>query len=492
MHANTSRTFLHLLAKRFHVFVLALAPVMADASASEFAAGRILAQPRAGVSDIEFNALLQENGAFSRGTLPHLRIHIVEVAMGTELETAYVLAQNGMVEFAEPDVLAPVGQAAPDDPRYSEQWHLAKIEAPGAWPISSGQTVMVAVLDTGVDSSHPDLASALVPGINTVAGTPDVYDTSDINNHGTAVAGAVAASTGNGIGVASVAWSSRLMPIRVSDRSDGSAYWSDIVNGLILAADHGARVANISYDVGASMAVTHAAQYVRSLGGLVVNAAMNDGIDPGYSDNPYLITVSATDQNDDRPAWSNYGQHIDVAAPGSLIVTTMNGGGYGTWSGTSFSSPIAASVLALIMTANPQLTPDEVETILKRTADQPNFRFEPNLGYGRINAARAVQAAIETQPPDTLAPAVDITSPDAGMLVHGWVSISVSASDNLGVARVVLYAGQIRIGEDTTAPYTFMWDSTLVPDGTQTLTAVAYDASGNEGESSPLMVTVRN
>jgi thermitase len=492
MHASTLNTFLHLLGKRFQVFVLASAPLLAgtDAAASDFASGRILAQPRAGVSDADFNALLQENGAFSKGTLPHLGVHIVEVSTGTELQTANALAQNAMVEFAELDMLAPVGQFTPEDPQYSEQWHLAKIQAPEAWNISSGQEVTIAVLDTGVDGSHPDLAYGLLPGINAVAGTPDINDTSDINNHGTAVAGVIAAAAGNGIGVA---WGSRLMPIRVSDRSDGSAYWSDIVSGLIWAADHGARVANISYDIGASMAVTHAAQYFRSLGGLVVNAAMNDGIDPGYSDNPYLITVSATDQNDDRPVWSNYGQHIDVAAPGSLIVTTMNGGSYGTWSGTSFSSPIVAGVVALIMTANPQLTADEVENILKKTTDQPNnAQFEPNLGHGRINAARAVQLAIETQPPDAQPPAVDITSPDVGMLVRGWVSVSVSASDNLGVERVVLYAGQTQVGEDTSAPYMFMWDSTLLPNGSQTLTAVAYDAAGNEGESSPVVVTVRN
>jgi len=135
---------------------------------------------------------------------------------------------------------------------------------------------------------------------------------------------------------------------------------------------------------------------MRDRGGLVVMAAGNDGADPGLADNSAIIAVSATTASDTTASWSNYGDYIDVSAPGVSIQTTTNGGGYGSASGTSFASPVAAGVVALIKGANPELSPDEVESILEASAKDilPASDWDPHFGHGRVNAALAVQMAL--------------------------------------------------------------------------------------------------
>ena len=182
---------------------------------------------------------------------------------------------------------------------------------------------MVAVLDSGVDPNHPDLQGQLVPGWN-------LYDnnsnTSDVYGHGTKVAGVIAAASNNAIGVTSLAWNTRIMPVRIS-LPNGSAYTSTIASGLTWAADHGARVANISYSISGQATVISAAQYLPGKGWLVCSSAGNDGSNLPTSSTDAIITVSATDSGDNIASWSSYGDVIDVAAPGDGIWTTLNGGG---------------------------------------------------------------------------------------------------------------------------------------------------------------------
>lgn len=453
--------------------------------------GRLLVQTRAGFSDAEFDALLAGLCASCTHKPNGLGIQLVTVPTGAEHALAQKLARHPHIKSVEQDRRVPMGQFVPNDPLYRNAWHLTKIQAPTAWDMSAGNGITVAVIDTGVDATHPDLAQRMVPGWNMVSNN---NDTSDISGHGTAVAGTVVASTNNAIGVAAVAWGAKLMPIRITNDSSGFAYWSDIANGLIWAADHGAKVANISYGISASDTITSAAQYMRNKGGVVVAAAMNDGAYLPDPDNPYIVTVSATDSNDAKASWSNYGPAIDVAAPGLYIPTTMRGGQYGNWSGTSFASPIAAGVVAMIMQANPSLAPDEVEQVLKTSADDPvaEVDYDPRFGYGRVNAAKAIQLAAHTTQPDTQPPSVAISTPAAGSAVKGTVPVTVTATDNIGVTQVVLYAGGQQVGIDTVAPYQFSWDSTLVPDGSTVLSAYAYDAANNEGVSSLVTVNVGN
>jgi thermitase len=260
------------------------------------------------------------------------------------------------VVFAELDHILPLA-LTPNDPLYAPSsgrgWHLAKISAPNAWDTTLGSNrVIVAVLDTGVDGTHPDLAPNLVPGWNIYNNNAD---TSDVHGHGTAVAGTVAAVLNNGVGVASVAGGCRIMPIRISD-PNGYASYTTIANGLIWAADRGARVANVSYRCSNSSTVATAAQYFQSRNGVVAVAAGNESTFDATADNPYVLTVSATDSSDSLTSWSNTGNNIDLAAPGSGIYTTLRGGTYGSKSGTSFSAPVVAGVAALVISVNPNLT----------------------------------------------------------------------------------------------------------------------------------------
>ncbi|PKD41689.1 peptidase S8 [Methylomonas sp. Kb3] len=465
-------------------------PASAGNVAKTWKPGQILVKPNAGLSDAEFEKILRGNQGKSSEKIGNLPVHIVSVPEQAEEAVVRALSKNPHIEFAELDMVQPMSTTTPNDPNFAGAWHLAKIQTPGAWDVSKADGITIAVLDSGVDGSHPDLANHMIPGWNAVDGGSD---TSDINGHGTAVAGTAAAVTDNATGVAGVAWNAKVMPVRITNDSTGYAYWSDIARGLSWAADNGADVANISYGVSASSAVSSAAQYMNAKGGLVVVAGANDGVDPGYTDNPYMISVSASDWNDAKASWSNFGAFIDVAAPGTSIATLLRGGGYANWNGTSFSSPVTAGVVALIQAANPNLVPADVEKVLKDSADKVSgVNFDPNYGYGRINANAAVQLALNTVARDTLAPTAAISSPTAGAVVSGLTSVAVNANDNVAVSQVSFYAGGKLVGTDGTAPYTFSWDSTTVANGNINLMAVATDFSGNQGSSSAVTVNVQN
>ncbi len=476
-------------------FVLALPGGNAEAAqpgdnGKQFAKGRILVHPAPGLSDEEFKRVLRKNNGKAVGRLKKLGVHIVNVPPNNEKKIAKALSRNKKVKYAEVDELVPPTEILPNDPKYTSAWHLQKIQAPTAWDTGFGEGITVAILDSGVDPLHLDLRNNLVTGRNVVSNNSD---TSDVNGHGTKVAGTVAAESNNLLGVTSIAWHAQIMPVRITNDSGGYAYWSDVAAGLIWAADNGARVANISYEVSGSYTVISAAQYMRNKGGVVVVAAGNYGTNPGYEDNEYMVSVAATDSNDNRTSWSNYGNYIDLAAPGVGIWTTTNGGSYAAVSGTSFSSPVTAAVVALVKGVNGDLSPGEVEALLMDSADDLGTAgWDIYYGHGRVNAAQAVALADSVVSQDTQAPTVSITVPATNSTVSDWVAVSVDAADNFGVTEVRLYANGHPVGTDTTEPYTFTWDSTLVSDGDSTLTAHAYDAAGNLGQSAAVTVVVEN
>lgn len=452
-----------------------------------FAKGRILVQAKAGVDEAEFQDVLSAHGGHSEGKLSALNVHVVTLPPGqSERDTVDALAGNPKVKFAELDELvAPDGTT--NDPLASYEWHLTKIGAPTAWSTSTGTGTIVAIIDTGVDGTHPDLAAQMVPGWNFIDNNSNA---SDPNGHGTAVAGTAAAAGNNAIGVASVAWSARIMPVRIADAT-GYAYWSTIAQGVTWAADHGAKVANISYAVGSSSTVQSAAQYMRGKGGVVVVSAGNTGTADTTAPSDTMIIVSATDSTDTVTSWSTYGSFVDLAAPGYYIYTTMVGGGYGYWWGTSFSSPVVAGVAALVKSRRPDFSAAQTESTLFSSAlDLGVAGKDPYYGYGRVNAAAAVALAASA-PSDTTAPTVAITAPTGGT-VTGSVTVNVNASDNVGVARVDLKVNGIAIASDTMAPYSFVWNSASVANGSATLTAAAFDAAGNSTTSAPVAVTVSN
>jgi hypothetical protein len=341
-------------------------------------------------------AVLTRHQGQALEALPKTKVDhaLVELNGRTEEEVCAELIASGAVEFAEPDYL--VGPVAiPDDPAYGNQWQHPKIQAPQAWDLVTGDgSVLVAICDTGVQSAHPDLAAALqLPGKNTV---DDSTDTEPIHFHGTCVAGCVAAIGDNGVGVTGVAWDARILPIKISNRSDGYAYYSDMAEGIEWGADQGAKVINLSYGGAQSATINAAAGYARARGSLLFMSAGNDNTDisswPDYSS---FVLVGATNSGDTRASFSNYGTPIDIVAPGASIYSTTFSSGYTYASGTSFASPIAAGVAALMWMAEPSLSIDDLETSLFLTCDDLGGAGNDSVyGFGRVNAYAAVQAAL--------------------------------------------------------------------------------------------------
>jgi hypothetical protein len=460
-------------------------------SGSPFVAGRVLVKFRSDVSSNRVSGLLSSLGAVGSKEIEGSRVRIVELPAGLDEEfAAQAFKAQPEVEFVELDRILAPDELIPDDPNYVNQWHLPKIASPTAWAATTGSpTVTIAILDTGVDSSHPDLASKIVPGWNCYDNNDN---TADVHGHGTTVAGAAAASSNNALGVASVAWGCQIMPVRISDPA-GYASVSTIATGLSWAADHGARVANISYACSTFSTISSAAQYFQGNGGVVTISSGNNGIYDSTPDNPYVITVGATTSTDALASWSNTGNYLDLAAPGVSIQTTTRGGGFGSTSGTSYSSPIVAGVAALMLSANPDLNPDQVQTLLRQSADDLGTAgWDPGFGWGRVNAAQAVTLATSTVgTPDLMPPVVSVLSPSNGSSVSSTVTVQASASDNVGVVSVSFSVDGTVIGTDSDAPYSLNWDTTTFSNATRTLTATASDYAGNQS-SEAVSVTVSN
>jgi hypothetical protein len=233
---------------------------------------------------------------------------------------------------------------------------------------------------------------------------------------------------------------------------------------------------------------------MKNKGGLVIVSGGNTGTQQTYASTTTMIPVAATDGNDVRASWSSYGTYIAMAAPGAGIWSTTLGGGYGAVSGTSFSSPITAGVVALMMSAAPSLLNSKIESLLFSTAvDLGAAGRDPYYGYGRVDAARAVQAAVAAVPvPDTQAPSVTISAPGNGATVTGLVPVNVNSADNIAVTRIELKVNSTTVAIDNTAPFAFSWDSRGVPNGLVNLVAYAFDAAGNSKASPAIAVTVAN
>ncbi|MEM2759483.1 MAG: S8 family serine peptidase [Nitrososphaerales archaeon] len=334
--------------------------------------------------------ILKKHGAKIVDSIEQIDVQVIKVPSQALGSVESALRNNKAVKYVEKNFLLEPA-VVPNDPYYYRQWHLSKIGAPSGWDIGKGSAnTSVAILDTGVDPSHPDLKDKLLNGYN-------FYDNnsnwSDVCGHGTGVAGTAAAVTNNGIGVAGVAWENKILPIRITD-TNCYGYYSTMAKGIVFAADNGARVANISFRIFNGDTLTDAAKYMYNKGGWVVAAGGNTGTYENYKDNPYIISVSATDSTDNITSFSSYGPYIDFAAPGSSIYTTSNGGSYGYKSGTSFSSPVTAGLIALMFSQSPGMTSNDVYDILKRSAvDRGTAGYDNYYGWGRIDAYNALKLA---------------------------------------------------------------------------------------------------
>jgi type VII secretion-associated serine protease mycosin len=309
-------------------------------------------------------------------------------ALGVELDAPVHTADG-----AEPNV--PVHAAGTDALR-DQQWDLDAMRVAGAWPRTTGAGVTVAVIDTGVDTGHPDLAGHVLPGADFITGVEGV--SIDPHGHGTHVAGTIAALAGNDEGIAGVAPDARILPVRVLN-ANGAGYMSDVANGIVYAADHGADVINMSISSTMQVdAVTNAVAYARSRGVVVVAAAGNSrgsGSPIAYpAADPGVLAVAATDAADRVASYSNRGGYVDVAAPGNDILSTFPpalGTAYRRMSGTSMAAPHATALAALLKSADRALTPDAVEQAIEASAfDLGVPGRDDDFGYGRIDATAAL------------------------------------------------------------------------------------------------------
>lgn len=305
-------------------------------------------------------------------------------------------------------------RALTDDPEAGRQWALTTLRLPDAWRYSTGSGVVVAVVDSGADTTHPDLADNLVAGVD-VVGAGVRTTVSDGNGHGTHVSGTVAAVTHNGVGVAGAAPLAKVMPVKVLN-SSGSGYTDDVAEGVVYAVDHGAQVINLSLGSTSYNAVlAQAVAYARAQGVVVVAAAGNSrgsGSPVMYpAALPGVIAVAATDASDNDASFSNIGSYVDIAAPGVSIRSTVPGGGYASWSGTSMASPHVAAVAALLRSAVPRA--GDVEDLLLTTAtDLGPAGADDATGHGLVNPVAALTQAGVTQGP-TWPPATQLPDPPA-------------------------------------------------------------------------------
>lgn len=339
--------------------------------------------------------------------------------------------------------------STPNDPNYSTQWHLNKINALGAWNIETGKPfVKVAVIDSGTDWTHNDLGlgndtyqniylnngeDAWSDPNNPLTGNGIDDDGNgliddwkgwnfDLNNndsrgayfHGTWIAGIIGAKTNNNLGVAGIAGGfnnegAKILTLNIGQFAPNALALDD---AILYAGASGCKVINLSVSVGYSQAIFDAIDYAYNVyGAIIVVSSGNSGLDtmPFPASHPFVIAVGATNQNDTKANFSNYGSSLFITAPGNDIYSAGNNNTYSCGSngncndGTSFSSPIVSGVIALMYSVNPCLTQDQVKNILKDTAEKVgnyNYQWNPEnlghsleLGYGRINAFLAVQAA---------------------------------------------------------------------------------------------------
>lgn len=301
------------------------------------------------------------------------------------------------VRFAEPNAIRTLNRT-PDDPVIRQQWALRNIQAFDAWDITTGADITIAILDTGVSDSHPELKGRVLDGYDFYNNRPDAGDD---EGHGTYTAGVAAAEGNNGVGIAGVCWSCKILPVKVlGSRGDGDD--ATIAQGIRWAADQGARI--ISMSLGGTVdtqVLREAVDYARSRNVLVIAASGNGqarGNRPSYpaaySD---VLAVSATDGSDTVTGFSTTGDFVDISAPGVGVwstVWTPSGDSYAAANGTSAACPYVAGAAALILSLRPELNADQLMQVLTRSADDRGAPGkDPEHGFGRLNLFRAVQLA---------------------------------------------------------------------------------------------------
>jgi thermitase len=391
--------------------LLAIVPASAGAPASGLVPGEVIIRLQPGLSisaagrgtgpgAAELDALLYAAGAGAARTIgagsDTYRVRIRESADPQAL--ARRLSTLAGVVYAEPNATRQLARTS-EDPVVRQQWALRAIQAPEAWDITTGSDLTIAIIDTGVSSSHPDLEGRVLDGYDFYNND---HDASDDEGHGTYTAGVAAADGDNGVGIAGVCWSCRILPVKVLG-SRGQGDDATIAAGIRWAADQGARI--ISMSLGGdedTQVLRDAVTYARQRGALLIAASGNgqaSGNLPAYpAAYAEVLAVSATDGSDTVTGFSTTGDFVDISAPGVGVWSSAwdpdQGDTYAAANGTSAACPYVAGAAALILSVRPDLSADQVAQVLVRSADDRGAPGkDPLNGYGRLNLLRAVQLA---------------------------------------------------------------------------------------------------
>lgn len=483
--------------------LIAPARLRADGGSGGIVPGEILVGLRAG-STTPVRAQIATGVGQVMGYQPALRTLRLRLRPGLGLQTAIaLLRRNANVFYAEPNHILRAC-ATPDDAYYTRQYAPGRVQADRSWDIWQPQArVVLAIVDTGVDSTHPDLtdvmdrdpATGAVVGYNSLDGSSNALDD---YGHGTHCAGIAAAHINNGLGIAGIAgWNPnvpasdtyiRLMPVKVLSKN-GEGTDAEVADGIVWATDHGAGVISMSLGESSySDTLNNAVQYAWNNGVVIVAAAGNAGSANLFypAAYPNVLSVAATDRNDSLAPFSDYGSWVKVAAPGVGIYATtptypashgfpLN---YATLSGTSMATPCVAGEAAAILAQNPILSNSEVGTLITANVDpyRPYQNHTLPLEVGRANVYRAVQAA-GTGSPSLTAVAAAPTAIPGGATAS--LTVFLGGRAPAGGVLVMLVSSNTSL-----APVP---DSILIPEGTTSATFSV--PTGAVSAAKPVLIT---
>lgn len=354
--------------------------------------GALMVKLHPGTTDAAASALFRKHGITELGRVDQLGTRVV---VGRDKAPALLrraLRASPDVASVEEDGEVSITMT-PTDPLWANEWFARRVRAPRAWDTTIGASgPVVAVLDTGVQFSHPDLSGRLLSGHDFVNNDSNPVDD---NGHGTAVSGVVAGAGMNGVGVAGMCWRCRVLPLKVAN-SQGNVRWSNVVAAIVWAADRGVAAINMSFGgpVGSSSAAD-AITYARNRGVVVIAAAGNNGSSAKFypAALPGVISVAGTNTTDNLYSWSNRGSWVKLAAPGCTW-TSRKGSTWSSFCGTSAAAPVVAGIAGLVRANRPNATRAQVEAALLSTA----ARVTPAIGGGRVDAAAAVEVGSAPAP----------------------------------------------------------------------------------------------
>lgn len=495
--------------------------IMAKGRVKSSASDRVLVKFKSTISSLKKEEIYKKHNTNLKSTIRGAKVESLSVPTGSTPESFVTKLKNeekDNILFAETDDLI-TPEVIPNDPYYSLQWHLPKISVTDAWNRTIAAGVTVGICDTGVDGSHPDLAGALLTslGYNTADNTTNW---SPVHWHGTSTAGTTAAVTNEGYGAAGVAWGAKIIPVRISNFTDGSAYVSDAADCITYSADNGASAINLSYLMAGYSTIDAAAAYAEIKNAVTVVAAGNNAINPGWPDFGTFLAVSATDQNDALAGFSNYGTYVDIAAPGVSVLAPYPGG-WAYVSGTSFSAPIVTGALAMIYAAQADLGASEAKTILLQSADDLGTPGEDlQYGAGRVNIKNAIDDVLGALPTPTPTaaplptatptktptptpsptpgagstfPVVSVSYPISNSLVkrNSGITIEATATGADGIEYVEFSVNNKILCQDTESPYSCFWRIPGRPGAYYTIKAHAKDNLGNVGSAVVLVTSIK-